>query len=107
LSDLGECSVCFGTGKNMFNENCTYCNGTSEHNILADEYLKNYICQCITWDRKNCPVCKKVCHHDSSQTPKQKIDPGYGGMSNVVQLDSSQGNFTISSETQEEELVIV
>ena len=39
------------------------------------------ICQCIVLDRKFCPVCNKACHHDTSLNPKQKIDPGYGGMS--------------------------
>ncbi len=104
MSELGECSVCFGTGKNMFNEICTYCNGTGEHNVLADQYIKNHICQCITWDRKFCPVCKKECHHDSNCTPKQVIDSGYGGMSNSLKNTSST---TESTEQKEEDLMIV
>lgn len=99
MSDVGECSICFGTGKNMFNEVCTYCNGTGEHNILADQYMKNHICQCITWDREHCPVCKKACHHDSNQTPKQRIVPGYGGMSATLSYSSS------TTEPKEEEMI--
>lgn len=75
----GNCAICKGVGKNMFNETCTYCNGTGESNSLAKEYLKNHIWQCIYWDRKFCPICKKKCHHDSTLSPKQKIEPGYGG----------------------------
>lgn len=101
MSDKGECSVCSGTGKNMFNESCTYCNGTGEHNNLADEYMRNHICQCITWDRKFCPVCNKACHHDSSSTPNQIIDSGYGGMSNIHVTP------TTNEEKQEEEVLLV
>lgn len=74
------CVMCNGLCKNQFNETCTYCNGTGEPNNLAEEYLRNHICQCIMWDREFCPVCKKKCHHDTSLSPKQKIDPGYGGL---------------------------
>ena len=35
-------------------------------------------------DRKFCPICKQKCHHDASLTPKQKIDPGYGGIESFV-----------------------
>jgi len=101
LSDTGKCSLCYGTGKNMFNESCTYCNGTGEHNTLADEYLRNHICQCITWDRLNCPVCKKKCHHDSQQTPKQRIEPGYGGMTSSISYTSSTTEVTATSPTEE------
>jgi len=77
---MNNCAICEGTGKNTFDETCTYCNGTGESNSLAKEYLKNHICQCIYWDRKFCPICKKKCHHDSTLSPKQKIKPGYGGI---------------------------
>jgi len=94
-----SCDVCVGTGKNLFNETCPYCNGTGEWNDAAGAYVKNHICQCIAWDRKNCPVCKKKCHHDSHQTPKQKIEPGYGGMSSSMKNESTT--------PQEEEEVII
>lgn len=78
------CVLCNGTGKNQFSEICTYCNGTGEPNNLAEEYLRQHICQCIIWDRVFCPICKKKCHHDTSLSPKQVIDSGWGGMSNVI-----------------------
>jgi len=103
LSDTGKCSICYGTGRNMFNESCTYCNGTGEHNVLADQYLSNHICQCITWNRKHCPICKKPCHHDSSQTPKQRIEPGHGGMTVPISITSSS---TVQPEQKEEFLIV-
>ena len=74
------CDLCKGVGS--WNANpCVYCNGTGEWNQAAQSYLKNHICQCITLDRKFCPVCNKPCHHDTSLSPKQTIDSGHGGMS--------------------------
>ena len=78
----------------MFNECCTYCNGTGEWNDAASAYLKNHICQYLTLDRKFCPVCGEKCHHDSSLTPKCTIDPGFGGMSTAIR---------VSTEPEEEE----
>jgi len=74
------CDICKGSGKTMFKENCPYCNGTGEWNDIAAAFLKNHICQCITLDRKFCPVCEMKCHHDTASSPKQVIDSGYGGM---------------------------
>ena len=45
-------------------------------------------CQCIIWGREFCPVCGKKCHHDSSQTPKQRIVPGYGGLTSTINVTS-------------------
>jgi len=107
MSDVGICAICSGTGKNLFNESCPYCHGTGEHNTLADEYLKNHICQCILWDRTHCPICKKICHHDSSQTPKQTIVPGYGGMTSTISITSGT-QFTHTTEgdqTMQEQLI--
>jgi len=74
------CDFCKGVGMLDSSSPCVYCNGTGEWNQAAQAYLKNHICQCIRLDRKFCPVCGKRCHHNSTQTNKQKIDPGYGGM---------------------------
>ena len=72
------CAICNGVRfVNM--RLCPYCNGTGEWNKVADAYWKNHICQCITFDRETCPVCNKKCHHDASLSPKQTIDPGWGG----------------------------
>ena len=74
MSESDNCVICNGKGKNLFDEKCPYCNGTGEPNHLAEEYMRNHICQCIFYDRKFCPICEKKCHHDSHQTPKQVID---------------------------------
>ncbi len=76
-----SCAMCRGTTKNIFNETCIYCNGTGESNSAAAAYMKNHICQCVFLDRKICPICKKKCHHDSTLSTKQKIVPGYDGIS--------------------------
>jgi len=98
------CDMCKGDGKNQFNEVCPYCNGTGEWNDAASAYLKNHICQCITLDRKFCPVCEKKCHHDSSQTPKQRIEPGYGGMTATISVTSSITDVTMD---QDKEILVV
>jgi hypothetical protein len=74
------CDFCNGSGEFM-NNSCVYCNGTGEWNQAAQGYMKNHICQCNRCDRIFCPVCNKPCHHDTTLAPKQKIDPGYGGIS--------------------------
>ncbi len=99
MSDTGKCVICEGK-KTYLGHTCTFCNGTGEWNQAGENYLKGHICQCITLDRIHCPVCKKICHHNSSQTPKQKIVPGYGGMTSPISNSSSN---TDSSEQEEEE----
>jgi len=104
MSYSDGCVICSRTGKNMFNEACTYCNGTGEANKAADEYLKNHICQCIHWDRKFCPICKKECHHDSSCTPKQRIDPGWDSASTAtLVIESSIGSTSDTAKVNMEE----
>jgi len=97
LSDESPCDVCKGTMKNIFNEICPYCNGTGEWNDAASSYMKSHICQCLNWDRENCPMCMQKCHHDSHQNPKQKIDPGYGGMTTAISVTSSNDTTTTQS----------
>lgn len=105
MSENDNCVICNGKGKNMFNENCTYCNGTGEPNNLAEEYMRNHICQCMNLDRKFCPICGNACHHDSSQTPKQRIDPGYGGMTATISISTSDDN-AATSQLEEEFLTV-
>lgn len=76
-----KCAACEGSGKFPYELHCQFCNGTGEENNAAKSYVNNHICQCIVNDRKNCPVCKKECHHDTTLAPKQTIDGGYGGIS--------------------------
>lgn len=77
-SEGNICDMCKGKMQ-LGGITCPYCNGTGEWNRVAQAYIENHICQCITLDRKHCPVCDKKCHHSSSGKPKQTIDPGYGG----------------------------
>lgn len=77
MSSDDYCDFCQGLLPTL--EKCVYCNGTGKWNAAAQAYLKNHICQCILSDREWCPVCHKKCHHDASLSPKQKIDPGWGG----------------------------
>jgi len=37
--------------------------------------LNGHICGCNYADRKNCPWCKKPCHHDASLGPRILISP--------------------------------
>ena len=95
--DSGKCVICDGKKINM-RHTCTYCNGTGEWNQTAENYYNNHICQCIVWGRKFCPICKKECHHDSSLNPKQRIVPGYGGMSSQMRNPEVQ--------KEEEEMIL-
>ena len=96
MTEKDNCIICNGTGKN-FESMCTFCNGTGEPNSTAEEYFTNHICQCDKWDRVFCPVCYSKCHHNSSQTPKQIIDSGFGGMANMK---------SEKKECEEEEMII-
>lgn len=106
MSDESPCVVCKGTGKNFFNESCTYCNGTGEWNDAALAYLNNHICQCLSLDRKFCPICMKVCHHGSSQTPKQTIDPGFGGQASPKKITINE-SITTTDSLQDVEVLMV
>lgn len=93
------CNICEGE-KTFMGHPCTYCNGTGEWNQSAESYSKNHICQCIIWGREFCPICNKPCHHTSSATPKQTIDSGFGGMSTMMSVETTE-------EPEEEEMITV
>jgi len=105
LSDSGICVICDGK-KTYLGHPCTFCNGTGEWNQASENYLKDHICQCIIWGREFCPVCGKLCHHDSSQTPKQRIVPGYGRLTSTLTIESTQGFSAITSDEKIEEEMI-
>ena len=44
----------------------------------------------IVLDREFCPVCEKKCHHDASLSPKQVIDPGFGGISSAKKYEEKK-----------------
>ncbi len=95
------CVICNGLGKLIGNSICTYCNGTGEPNTLAEEYKRNHLCQCKMWDEKFCPICREKCHHDSSLSPTQKIDPGGDGAS------FSKSYKTENHTTTSQEIIII
>jgi len=94
------CVICEGTKLHMSHP-CSFCNATGEWNAASESFLKDHICQCYVWGREFCPICKKICHHDSTATPKQRIVPGYGGMTSTISIKHT----TIFPE-QEEELIL-
>lgn len=106
MSEEDNCVICDGTGKNLFKESCVYCNGTGEPNPLAEEYMRNHICQCLIFDRKNCPICHKVCHHNSSQTPKQTIDSGWGGATATISIQPKNTFTVTTSDGPQEEFIL-
>lgn len=93
----GVCVICKGI-QQIGEKTCPYCNGSGEWNQLAETYLKTHICQCIFWDRKFCPICKKKCHHDTPLSPKCTIDSGYGGMTTSMKNEAD--------ELEEEDMIV-
>ncbi len=83
MSSDDYCDLCNGKGTYFSDKACTYCNGTGNWNQAAQSYVKNHECQCIFLDREHCPICHKICHHDTSVSPKQIIDDGFSGMGNI------------------------
>jgi len=101
------CVICAGE-KIFMGHPCSFCNGTGEWNEASESYYNNHVCQCFVWGREFCPICKKKCHHESTASPKQKIVPGYGGMSNHLIASTSGSNTTINvSNTAEMEEMIL
>jgi hypothetical protein len=72
---LDKCQICDGTGRTYNMMPCLFCNETGLNNKFANSFIKNHICLCSTTDRKNCPICKKKCHHDSALRPRLVISP--------------------------------
>jgi len=107
LSEDNVCVICDGN-KIYLGHPCTFCNGTGEWNQAGENYLKDHICQCIIWGREFCPVCGKKCHHDSHCSPKQRIVPGYGGMSNTISIGSTKQftDTTSDTGTMQEQLIV-
>ena len=106
MRDDNTCIICEGK-KTYLGHPCTFCNGTGEWNQPAENYLKDHICQCIIWGREFCPICGKKCHHDSHQTPKQKIDPGYDGTTSSLTYSVSNTDTNTISVNESQEVVIL
>jgi hypothetical protein len=70
------CEICGGTVSSVTTGNvCSACTSIREFTTASKDSLPDHICGCINADRKNCPLCKKPCHHDTSLNPKILISP--------------------------------
>ena len=76
---MKTCEICGGTvSSETTNTICSYCISARESTTASKDSkdsLTPHICGCINADRKNCPICKKPCHHDTSLSPKILISP--------------------------------
>ena len=73
---MKTCEICGGLGlSGTINIICAFCNGTKESTSASKGLIKHHICGCNYIDRKNCPWCKKPCHHDTSLDPRILIAP--------------------------------
>jgi hypothetical protein len=61
------------TAKSLFINNIAI--DTKELTMSSKGLNKHHICGCNYADRKNCPWCKKPCHHDASLGPRVLISP--------------------------------
>lgn len=72
---MKTCEICGGTvSSGTTNAVCSSCTSIREF-TTASKTLVDHICGCINTDRKNCPLCKKPCHHDTSLNPRILISP--------------------------------
>lgn len=71
------CLVCKGHGIiQHINSSCPFCNETGEYTKLSETFLKDHQCQCIVGDRKTCPICGEICHHNTNGRPKVMVSGG-------------------------------
>ena len=73
---MKTCEICGGTvSSGTTNTTCSYCISARESTIASKGSPAPHICGCINADRRNCPLCDKPCHHDTSLSPKILISP--------------------------------
>ena len=72
---MKACEICGGLGSFGTSNMCPFCSGTKESSAASKGLIKHHICGCNYTDRKNCPWCKKPCHHDASLSPRILISP--------------------------------
>jgi len=73
---MKTCEICGGMiYSRTTNTVCLSCTRNRESTKALKDSPVDHICGCINTDRKNCPLCKKPCHHDTSLNPKILISP--------------------------------
>lgn len=73
---MKTCEICGGTVSfRTANTVCSSCTSIRESKMASNDSLAHHICGCINTDRRNCPLCNKPCHHDTSLNPKILISP--------------------------------
>ena len=74
--EMKKCEICGRLGSFESTDNiCSFCGGTKESTSASKGFIEHHICGCNTTDRRNCPWCKKPCHHDASLNPRILISP--------------------------------
>ena len=73
---MKTCEICgtpvsFETNSDI----CSFCNKIGYSTSNSKDIFERHICKCDTLDRRNCPLCNKPCHHDTSLNPKILISP--------------------------------
>ena len=71
---MKSCEICGGpVSYENTNTICSFCD---KFRFSFDSKTSEpHICRCDTLDRRNCPWCKKPCHHDTSLNPKILVSP--------------------------------
>ena len=73
---MRTCEICGGLVSFETDSNiCSFCNKIGDSILTSKDPLEDHICGCEAFDRRNCPWCKKPCHHDTSLNPKILISP--------------------------------
>ncbi len=74
---MKTCEICGDTvsSRTTTARLCSSCINIRESKTTSKDPLADHICGCINTDRRNCPWCKKPCHHDTSLNPKILISP--------------------------------
>ena len=68
---MKTCEICGGTvSSEITNTVCSYCISARESTTAPKDSFTPYICGFVNADRKNCLICKKPYHHNTSLSPK-------------------------------------
>ncbi len=72
---MKKCEICGRLASSgTTNTICPFCSD-KKSTLTSTGTIAPHICGCNSTDRRNCPWCKKPCHHDTSLNPKILISP--------------------------------